>query len=57
MLQKCELGNISGYFNDPGHYKRWRKFPKKFDWWYGYRWNHDSVVDFDLVPKPKGHLN
>jgi hypothetical protein len=48
---------LAGYFTDPGHYKRWRKWPKKFDWWYGWRWNHDSVVDFDLVPKPKSHLN
>ncbi|CAB3370887.1 Hypothetical predicted protein [Cloeon dipterum] len=47
------------YITDPNHYKRWRKWPKRFDGFYAWRWNHDAIVDFDTVPPlPRNkHIN
>lgn len=43
----------AGFVMDPSYYKRWREFPKRFDWFYLWRWNRDSQVDLSLVPQPK----
>ncbi|CAB3370888.1 Hypothetical predicted protein [Cloeon dipterum] len=49
--------SADGFFlSDPDHYKRWRTWPGRLDAWYAWRWNHDSLVDFDTVSQPRDHL-